>query len=66
MAASVISGIALGVPPPKYTVSGRHCHSWLPISANSESAYASSSALGCTPEAKLQKVHFCEQNGHEM
>jgi len=52
----------LGVPPPRYTVSGRQAHCRAAISATRASTYSRSSA-GETPDAKLQYVHFCAQNG---
>jgi hypothetical protein len=61
--ARLSSGMRLGVPPPRYTVSGSHRQSKRETSARKASSYCCSSARGNTPEAKLQKVHFCAQNG---
>jgi hypothetical protein len=60
---STSGSIKLGVPPPKYMVSGVHGHSVFRSSVRTASIYPGSSAAGKTPDAKLQYVHFCAQNG---
>src|SRR5579884_1488714 len=56
----------LGVPPPKYTVSGGSGHGSSAISASKAARYRSFRYAGNTPEEKLQYVHFCWQKGKEM